>query len=419
MRTTICTPPADGAQGTVKMSTLEIDRDDDLYERRATRAAPPPSTFASFWAGGFESACHIARRGRVDMIACTQHDRWAEEDYALLRRAGIRTARDTARWHLIDRDGRYDFSSFLPSLRAAQRHGVQVIWNLFHYGWPDGLDLFSGEFIDRFARFCSAVARCVADHVDEPPFYTPVNEISFFSWAAGHDGNMHPFTLGKAGQIKRQLVRAAVAGCEAIWEVDRRARFVHTDPLIHVVTPLEFPELWSVAESLRLSQFESWDMLSGRREPDLGGREEYLDIMGVNFYGSNQWDVLGGFVLWHVLPRDERWVPLHQLLRDLYERYRRPIFIAETGHVGVGRAPWIREIADEVVLARDAGVPVEGVCLYPVLDRHDWDDESHWHNSGLWELVDDGRGKLQRIVCKPYMRELRRAQRLLRSRGCV
>jgi hypothetical protein len=30
-------------------------------------------------------------------------------------------------------------------------------------------------------------------------------------------------------------------------------------------------------------------MVSGMMAPELGGRPEYLDIVGVNFYPSNQW----------------------------------------------------------------------------------------------------------------------------------
>ncbi|CAN5739588.1 hypothetical protein BH18ACI5_BH18ACI5_27850 [soil metagenome] len=39
------------------------------------------------------------------MIAATQHDRFIEQDYARLREVGITSARDTVRWHLIERSG--------------------------------------------------------------------------------------------------------------------------------------------------------------------------------------------------------------------------------------------------------------------------------------------------------------------------
>src|SRR5918911_506787 len=98
------------------------------------------SLFQSFWLAGFESACQITRAGqRLDMIALTQHDQQAEADYALLRSMGIRAARDGVRWPLIERAGRFDFSSLAPMALAARRQGIQICWNLCHYGWPDDL----------------------------------------------------------------------------------------------------------------------------------------------------------------------------------------------------------------------------------------------------------------------------------------
>jgi hypothetical protein len=103
-------------------------------------------------------------------------------------------------------------------------------------------------------------------------------------------------------------------------------------------------------------------------------------------------------------------VPFHRLLREAWERYGRPIFVGETSHVGSGRAAWIREMTDEVCLALRAGVPVEGVCLYPIIDRFEWDDPGHWHNSGLWDFVREPDGTLRRVLCEPYAEELARCQ---------
>jgi hypothetical protein len=65
------------------------------------------------------------------------------------------------------------------------------------------------------------------------------------------------------------------------------------------------------------------------------------------------------------------------------------------------------------VLARKAGVDLEGVCLYPILDRFDWEDATHWHNSGLWDMHRDGGGKYQRVLHGKYATALRKAQKLL------
>src|SRR3982751_3368890 len=109
--------------------------------------------FESFFLGGFECSTHRLRSGkRLDEIAFTKHDLFAREDYSRLRRVGIRTVREGLRWHLIEAiRGRYDFTSALPIIRAALEEKVQVIWDLFHYGWPEWLNIFKPAFIDSFA----------------------------------------------------------------------------------------------------------------------------------------------------------------------------------------------------------------------------------------------------------------------------
>ena len=369
---------------------------------------------------GYESACHLNQRGeRLDMIAATQHDRYLDEDYALLRSVGIASVRDTVRWHIVERPGnRFDFSSIAALLSAAQRHRVQIVWDLCHYGWPDGLDVFSPAFVDRFARYCGEVARYIRDHDDRPAIYTPINEISFLSWAAGEVGWFFPHARSRGSELKCQLIRACIAGIEAIWSVDARARITTVEPLIHVVAPRARPDLAAAAAAYRSSQFEACDMLSGLLAPELGGQPRYLDIVGINFYHDNQWEQPGGDkIAWHVLPRDPRWRPLHLLLDEIYQRYRRPIFIAETSHVGSGRAEWLRELTGELISAIAAGVPLEAVCLYPILDRFEWDDRSHWHNSGLWDLFQTGDGAYQRVLNLDYAEQLRRSQAILAGIG--
>lgn len=382
--------------------------------RGAAQPAPPPALFPSFWMGGFESAAHINRFGRrLDMLAATQHDRFADMDYALLRSIGMRGARDAARWHLIERDGRFDFDSLAPLVRAAKRHAVAVIWTLCHYGWPRDVDVFAPDFPARFARFAGETARFIAQEDDRPPFYAPINEISFLTWQAGDAGRFFPFARGRGWELKRQLVRAAIMGTDAIRAVDPRARIVHVDPIIHVVPPRHRPDLADQAEGHRRAQFEAWDMLSGRVAPELGGNPGYLDIVGANFYHDSEIVEPDGRIRWEDAPRDPRWRPLSAMLAELWERYRRPLFLSETSHIGSGRAQWIREIVDEVRQARARGVPMEGICVFPIIDRPDWENPQHWHHSGLWELLPDQQGYYRRVLHPAYAAALRRCQAML------
>jgi hypothetical protein len=210
-------------------------------------------------------------------------------------------------------------------------------------------------------------------------------------------------------------VRAWIAAVDAIRRVDPGARFVSVEPLIHTV-PRPGSDR-AAADAQNESQWEACDMIAGRTARDLGGDERYFDIVGVNFYHDNQWEVPGGEKIhWHIKPRDSRWVPFNVLLRGAYQRYGRPILIGETSHVGSGRAEWIRELTDEVIVAVQGGVPLEGICLYPIVDRFEWDNPAHWHNSGLWDFAIE-QGVYRRVLNQEYAAELGRSQLRLAAIG--
>jgi hypothetical protein len=90
----------------------------------------------------------------------------------------------------------------------------------------------------------------------------------------------------------------------------------------------------------------------------------------------------------------------------VYAHFRRPIFVAETSIEGDRRALWLRYVAEEVREAIRAGVPVEGICLYPVLSHPGWDNDRYCPN-GLLEM-EPRHGR--RPVHAPLARELRRQQ---------
>jgi len=329
-------------------------------------------TFASFFMGGFECSTHRLRNGRrLDLVAATRHDRLIESDYRQLASHGIRTVREGLRWHLIEtRPGAYDFASLAPMVKAARRHGVEIIWDLFHFGWPEDLDIWSPAFIDRFARLASAAARFLKDEGVGRLLVCPVNENSFFSYAGGQVGHMNPFGKRRGTRLKVQMVRAAIAAIEAVREVDGRARVIHAEPLIHVAPGSSSPAAQDAAARFRHAQWQAWDMLTGAEQPELGGRPDYLDIAGLNFYPHNQWVHRRGAI---PLGRHD-YQPLSELLAEAHARYGRPLLIAETGAEGGARAAWLHYVADEVREALAAGIPVEGVCLYPVLDYPGWEN---------------------------------------------
>lgn len=329
--------------------------------------------FESFFMGGFECSTHKRKDGRrVDMLAATRHDELAEQDYLQLQKHNILTVRDGLRWHLIEgRPHRYDWSSSLPVIRAAGRTGMQVIWDLCHYGWPNGLDIWSPSFVERFANFSRAAAEVIKAELSGRRFYCPMNEISFWAWGGGQIGYMNPCTHERGHELKRQLVKAFIASVEAIHEVDEDACIVVAEPSVNITTGSEAASDIAEAEKHRLYQFEAVDMLLGKQEPELGGHARVVDIVGMNFYPTNQWYHFGpGIPFGH-----HHFKALSEMIVETHKRFDRPVFIAETGAEASSRPGWLHYVSTQVEEAMQQGVPVEGICIYPVTAYPGWDND--------------------------------------------
>jgi beta-glucosidase/6-phospho-beta-glucosidase/beta-galactosidase len=344
-------------------------------------------------------------------VCATHHDQHADGDYRRLEEVGIYAAREAIRWPLVDRGTRYDFSSVQPFLEASQKHGIEVIWDLFHYGYPQGLDLFSDEFPKRFADYCYAAARHVARRYERQCYFTPINEPSFFAWAGGEVGKFAPHQCNRGTELKVALARAAISGINAIWAVEPSARIVNVDPMCHVVAPPGNLELERTAQRFNYEWvYESWDMLAGRLHPELGGSREHLDIVGVNYYWTNQWEL--GAERTPLDMDDPRLMPVRELVGRVWQRYRGELLITETTHVHEFRPAWLKYIADEAEALLADGVPLRGICLYPILGMPEWHAQEEWVRMGLWDLVRE-ESRLSRELCRPMLRELQSATRRL------
>ena len=355
--------------------------------------------------GGFECSTHRRRDGlRLDLVDSTRHDEFARMDYLRLAGSGIRTSRDGVRWHLIESSpGHYDFTSIASQMNAAEDAGVMVIWDLFHYGYPDDLDIFSADFPKRFADFAAAFGGFHLNETGRAPIVVPVNEISFYSWVAGDEAHFFPYATGRGDELKGQLVRATLAAVSAIRSIAPAARFLASEPAVYVTSRDGEPWNAEDAESYRLSQYQTLDMLSGRLSPELGGGPEFLDIIGLNYYPHNQWYYPDREM---ISINDHAYRPFNEILSEIYSRYDRPLIISETGTEGENRADWFSYVAAECRTAIASGVDLQGICLYPIVDHPGWDDDRHCPN-GLWGYADE---EGNREAYEPLRRELRSFQ---------
>ena len=371
--------------------------------------------FNSFWMAGYECADQVNAFGyRVDLLSVTGHLAMIESDYGDLASFDIRTVREGLRWSQVEHlPYQYNWSDVTDMIRQGRRLGIQQVWDICHFGFPDDLTPLHPMFARRFAQFCRAfVLHYRSIEPDAVLIVTPVNEVSFLSWLGGDVRGTVPFCVNQGWEVKYALMRAYIEGVYAMKEVDPGIRILTTEPMVNIVAPVNPTDEQLVnAAVMHREQFQSIDILRGELCPELGGAPNLADILGFNYYYNNQWVAHeGSFLSWTNTPPDARWRPLSSLFEEAWQRYQLPMALTETSHPGIDRPEWIHYIGEQVQTILQKGIPFWGVCLYPIIDRPDWDHMSNWHHAGLWDAVVNENRPPDRVLYEPYAAALRQVQ---------
>jgi hypothetical protein len=346
------------------------------------------TTFQGFFQAGFECSSHRRRDGvRLDLIRATLHDKHVLGDYSALDRLGFKTLRDGLRWHLIEAaPDKFDWSSWTPALEAAERLGLEVIWDLFHYGSPDHLNQGATDFPDRFTEFALAAIEKHQSISTRPALACPVNEINFFSWAV-RNGYFPSAGPDVHGWFKEQLVRATIAASMAIKREWPETILIGAEPLIHIAPRDRRRRTVQDAKQNLQGMYEAYDWLVGLARPELGGDGSLVDVLGWNFYPHNQWYYQGPTIpMGH-----HEYRPFADLLYDVAQRYQKPILLSETGAEGSAKPSWLHYVCNEVRAAMRRGADIRGICWYPITAYPGWDNSRHAEAGLLSAIVADGK----------------------------
>jgi beta-glucosidase/6-phospho-beta-glucosidase/beta-galactosidase len=273
----------------------------------------------------------------------------------------------------------------MPMLEAAEEAGVQVIWDLFHYGSPDCIDQGAEDFADRFTDFALAAVEVQQSVSDRAPVLCPLNEINFLSWAVD-DGYFPPVGPGEKGWFKEQLVRTAIKSTAAIKQRWPRSTIIWAEPLIHIAPhDRRRSTVRGAAKNLQ-GMYEAYDWIMGLDRPELGGDRSLVDLIGLNYYPHNQWYWKGPTIpMGH-----HEYRPLADMLLEMSERYEKPIMLSETGAEGTGKPSWLHYVCNEVREAMRRGADMRGICWYPITAYPGWDNSRHAETGLLSSVVADG-----------------------------
>lgn len=298
---------------------------------------------------------------RQDEVKLIRHDEFLEMDYQLLQSIGCKGVRDAARWYVTHpAPGKFDWAWMDRMVDVAEQSGMILYLDLWHYGYPDWLDIMSDDAPAHFTEF----ARQIAQRYPSITHYCVSNEPSAMVHEAGRRGRWKPFMRRKDPvDLRRQIAWMIIQASRAILEIKPDALLI-------------LPEPWHATDGFSEDdQAAVLELVMGRREPELGGAHDLVTIIGLNHY------------------RDSTLPPLHQLFLNARRRWQdKPIWFTETSGPPVGwqQTEWFWWMLAETRLANlyGAGIPV--LTWAPALSMYDWVDETKHLPNGIWRLEPDG-----------------------------
>lgn len=330
---------------------------------------------------------HGGREVRVDELVASGHLERQDADLAAVAGLGVRWWRYGMPWRLTESaPGEYDWTLWDRALAACERHGLEPIVDLVHFGLPDHYVGFcDGAWVEGFLRYVDAFLH----RHPEPAFFTPVNEPMITAMCSGFLGIWNDrrtsrrdymtvlanVTLANLEALARidadrsgWWIGAEGFGCHVAATPDDEARADEARALEQLVWDLHFgvaprDEVADVADLVADPVLARIDALAGRHPRVVAGHDVYP--VSVTLHGHRD----------EPLGIDERLGAYDREARAWFARYGRPFWVAETSNLGlpVDDGPvWLERLAATLGRLRGDGLPARGLCWYSRGDQYDW-----------------------------------------------
>lgn len=355
------------------------------------------------FATGVENSCPtVAGGARIDqMDRCGHYARW-EEDFALVRDAGLNALRyGPAYYRVHTAPDHYDWDICDAQMHRLRSLEITVIADLCHFGVPSWLGGFQDEaFPVLFAAYASAFAR----RYPWVRHFVPVSGIFTGAVNSALRGWWNECESGEATFVRamRNLCMANELAVEAILAERPDAIIVQSESA-EPFQPGEFgadmdADRWSALGLLATDLTTGHELAAGmaRLLNEHGVTSNDLSFFREGRAAGQRW--LGGEFL---------------ALDAMHKRYGLPLFHGAGCNRSELAASWLDERWEALLMSRASGVPVTGMAWYPLTDRIDWRPSS---NAGAVEAQPVGLYDIRRRV-RPVGERYRELVKSWRANG--
>jgi len=403
-----------------------------------------------WWMTGIEGTT-IPQIG-ADEFEWIQHYRFWNEDLTMIRQElGANAIRLCFPWYKINPEkGKFDWEWMDQVVGRAAELDFKIALNPIHFGTPLWLEQSFGntDFPKYAAEYFNLIARRYGS-IEQVVAFVPHNEPTITARFGGLSGDWPPYHKSKPEyyRLLLNIAKGIVLSQEAVRAEIVDPVFLYIDAVGKFGTRSPFPSarVLKEIEYNNTDRFLCYDLLSGKVDqfhplaPDLqvnginDGELDWfrdhaltLDIMGLDFYSYSEcWvdETNDGKLVFETDAHGPATVQLTELglssrevnelaprpggiygvLKEYYERYKRPLILTETDYMGTveERAAWLKYSVAEVDRTRMEGLPVLGYTWWGATDHLNWGmalrERDSIHPVGLVSLVPQPDGTLERV----------------------
>jgi dTDP-4-dehydrorhamnose reductase len=357
--------------------------------------------------GGIECTINRVADQYFDQLQYLNHYK-RESDLQQIADLGIKKIRYPVLWekHQPTQDAEIDWKWTASRLDFFEQAGIDVIAGLVHHGsGPAFTDMLDPKFPELLAGYASLVAK----RFPHLKYFTPINEPLTTARFSGLYGHWYPHKNTDKDFIQMLLheLKATVLAMNSIRQVIPHAQLVQTEDLGKTYST---PLLQYQADFENQRRWLSYDLLCGTVNEDhalwkyltnLGIPEEELrffeenpcvpDVFGFNYYvtseryidekrklypsnthGGNGKHQYADVEAVRVELEEETGIKV--LLREAWERYRKPIAVTEV-HLHCHREEqlrWFKYVWEACKELKSEGIELKGITAWAMLGSVGW-----------------------------------------------